>query len=370
MFLVNYDLSSQEKIGNLLSNLNEELFSTDKDSIKLVEYLIDCKKHKIDSSKFIRVHQPNVKVVLDILEQLMHTKDISILDTINDLYNKHLINFESEWEKVNFDNYYSCDAIRNQVKILKGFETTLKGLYISNMSDSLKFDLYYKEKTLNDNIVIKNPDRMKYIDQYLMFSQKTKWILATTGWLKEGAPFTFIDPYLKDLEPFIVNKILELDTIDNFEDQRYYILFNMIDVIQKLNTYTVREALLTSSDKLVESGGHFLLLRFLEKNNSELLAKSTIRLMIDKSKRMIDPMEVGLYYSISFGEFFKTEYNTQYLLDELARLDKTIDNQRLIKGVFRVVGPERLESLVGNWKDENKSDYKYLISIKSNLELK
>ena len=139
LILVSFSINGiAQKSDNLISKLEEKLFHSDERRILFSEYLKAydeaCGYVKYDTSIQIRAIQPNPDTVSAILYQLMMKNDTADFQPILALYHRQIEYFKVEWGPLYLANFYACDIVDQQYRILSEFENTLTSLKLNNCS--------------------------------------------------------------------------------------------------------------------------------------------------------------------------------------------------------------------------------------------
>lgn len=369
VLLFHIDLVAQNSEIKLLEELKHELFSSNKDSIKLSEYLNTCKSHQVDSNIFIRLQQPSKTQIFSILEKILHRKDTLMSIELAEIYNIHLDFFEKEWKKVNRENFYSCELIRNQVKILQGFEEVFKGISISNLSDSLKFEFYYSEQLLNIELIMNPNGKNNIINKYFVTSKRYKEILSD-AWLQEGPSFMFLDPYLNGIQRYLIGRILEAHDISFKYDERLLVLNNMKNLIAKFDNDEMKIALRQVVENVISHDMDNFIIFYLSKNYDPDLLRIVTKNKFDKAKSFANKLDKLIYIDLNINLILQNGKNLNVILDEMAKLNRSPDNELIIFEALRYLNQPRFKNDYDKWIIENKNDFNYFNSIISNFNQK
>ena len=117
-------------------------------------------------------------------------------------------NYKKEWEAVDYNNLYPCESVTDQFDILKSFEVCLTGLYFKKYKYDSKqiFDFTYNEFLLDMEFVKDIENRPSYYQKYLIFNEDFRRI-QKKAWFRGNSGFYYLDPYIKELEPYFIETI-------------------------------------------------------------------------------------------------------------------------------------------------------------------
>lgn len=349
---------------NILNEINSELFPVSTDSIRLIDFLNDCKNHKIDHSIYVRSKQPDKDRVLEILKKIAYSKNTLFQKELEEIYFNHLNFYEKEWMQVNRDNFYSCEIIRNQTRILNGFENTLKSLSIANLAHNEKFDLYYNEKLLDVQLIRNGGVKNEIIDKYKVFNAKYKEIFRD-AWLQGGANFTFIDPFVKDIEKYLIGKILELQYIDDVSDENYFVINNMHNLISKINTDEMSTALKLISNKMIQINRDYFIVYYLSINTDEELLRDFLKNKVKFIYHNFSDIERNTLLELTLTLILKNTNNFDIVLDEFTKFEQNIENEHNIRVLLKLVKQTQYENLLNEWVKRDENGYQYFLMIEN-----
>ncbi|MCO6495618.1 MAG: hypothetical protein J5I91_08080 [Bacteroidetes bacterium] len=209
VLLLSIQVNSQVDSMNLVSQLNHELFPPGEGKMLLCEYIGKTKDpYIVDSTKLIRKNQPNPEVVLQLLEEIMHTKNSSLIPDIKKIYDRHIGLFWEEWAQVYMENYYPPDLVMSQYTILSGFENVLKSLTIAsnNQSHETIFEIYKESLILGFEIYTNVNERCEIMKKYHDFSPLYRE-LNPCRLFSGTLTFSYKDPFMEDLRPLFIESL-------------------------------------------------------------------------------------------------------------------------------------------------------------------
>lgn len=264
----------QENNFGLINDLKNELFTHDTSQILLFEFLsnndpihgLRCRNERVDSTLMIRKNQPGKIKVQSILKSIMMTKDSNLFGEVLKVYNLHMKNYKIEWENVEYYSSYPCETVTEQFDILKSFEVCLTSLHFvkSKFNSKQIFDFEYNKIKLDDNFNRDIIHRNEYYDKYLIFNEDYKRLLKK-AWLRGTAGFSYLDPFVDDLAPYYLNAISKSKKTNDREDFVFIFLNNQRDILAKINTDKICEALCRINEHYFNLDKEYIIRIFLEK---------------------------------------------------------------------------------------------------------
>ncbi len=195
----------------LIEELKLELFSENSLQISMAEYLKDSNYGiEIDTSWQIRKAQPSKNISIGLIEQIMHERSAHLYDELLTVYKKQMKLFLEDWSRLYEQKYKLPDKVVDQFSILSAFEIALRSLQVQkeNKSAAEIFNQYYSEFLLAEKIFQNSAHRCELIKDFPIVLQSYRDLNGCRlfyGSLK----FNYIDPFLKELKPFFISKMLE-----------------------------------------------------------------------------------------------------------------------------------------------------------------
>jgi hypothetical protein len=353
---------------SLIEKLETALFPDNQDSVLLVDYLINCRNHVIDSSIYIRKVQPNYNQVMNVMEEILHSGDTSLMASLMNLYDDFVDIFEKEWQKVKTDNIYACDSVRNQINIMTGFEQVLKSLYIRHLKSTEKFNFFYNEFLLIRGIHRDKINRLTYINQWLIFNKRYRKIIEP-AWFQGFTPFYYIDPYIDEIAPYIIKKIEENKIIPYFASDEERFLFSNYTIIAKINDPAMADALkeVLRHDTLGNKTNSWTFVHYLAENHDEELVELVIEKLAKDFPDMPDYKLSDYYFRTINNHILKVEQNELSVIKAIGKLSKT-DHKTLNKSklIIEAIGMPKINEILKKNADvssENIKQFKELLNI-------
>ncbi|MBK9150642.1 MAG: hypothetical protein IPM26_06410 [Saprospiraceae bacterium] len=305
----------------LIDKLKTALFPQNQDSVLLIDYLKKCRNHLIDSSIYIRKNQPNYNQVMNVMEEILHTGDTSLMTPLMMMYDDFVDIFEKEWQKVNKDNIYPCDSVRNQINIMEGFERILKGLYIRHFTAKEKFDFFYNQFLLVRGIHNDKKNRATYTNQWLIFNKRYRKLIEP-AWFQGYTPFYYIDPYIDEIAPFVIKKIEENKVIPYFASDEERFLFSNYITIAKIKNPAMVEALkeVLRHDTLGNKTNTWTFVHYLAKNHDDELVELVIEKLAKDFPEMPDEKLRDYFSRTINNHILKVAENESAVLKALVKL--------------------------------------------------
>lgn len=256
LILVSFSINGiAQKSDNLISKLEEKLFHSDERRILFSEYLKAydeaCGYVKYDTSIQIRAIQPNPDTVSAILYQLMMKNDTSDFQPILALYHRHIEYFKVEWGSIYLANFYACDIVDRQYRILCEFENVLMSLKLKGNTGRDLALKYKNDIFLKREFVMYIPKREELKSKFSHFSDYFK-TLRDKGWLGSRAVFTPFEPYFDQMKSYILEdfyafKFESENETDEYEYNYRYIHHNVTElIVNKYFNDSVRKSILNN----------------------------------------------------------------------------------------------------------------------------
>ena len=235
-FLVSNTLCNltAQKSDNLISKLKEKLFHTDERPILFSEYIKAydeaCGYIKYDTSIQLRAIQPNPDTVSAILYQLMMKNDTSDFQPILALYHRQIEYFMVEWGPLYLANFYACDIVDQQYRILCEFENVLTSLKLKGKSAKELKSIFKDISILTSKFHLNDTsheDLKKLSDHFSSYFR----ILRNKAWFGSRATFTAFEPYYDTMKPFIMVDFFNFKFDQNNKSKEYNYEYYFILVI-------------------------------------------------------------------------------------------------------------------------------------------
>jgi hypothetical protein len=305
----------------LIEKLKSALFPPNQDSVLLIDYLKKCRNHLIDSSIYIRKNQPNYNQVMNVMEEILHTGDTSLMTPLMMVYDDFVDIFEKEWQKVNKDNIYPCDSVRNQINIMEGFERILKGLYIRHFTAKEKFDFFYNDFLLKFNLLHWKVDDIQYQRSSIFFNKRYLNIISPQ-YFQGAATFRYIDLYITEITPFIIQKIMDKKIITSFASEEERFLFNNKTLFSKIKDPAMVEALkeVIRHDTLGNKTNTWTFVYYLAKNHDDEMVELVIEKLAKDFPDMPEERLSDYYFRTINNHILKVAENESAVLKALVKL--------------------------------------------------
>ena len=221
--LLHLDMAQGQTKGNsnLLQDLERELYFGETQKVPFLE-IAGCRDQRIDSAHQVRAARADAAKVLPILKDIAMTKDPALIAPLVELYQKQIAIFQEDWEVVQKNNFYACNAADRQFHILEIFEEAVHSLQLEKrgLSADEKFDhLKQQLNSLYRYYHVRNAwyDEIEKWDIYSPYYyelRKKRWIGPPSNY------FCFIEPYLNEIGEKTLGELSLF--IKNKKDERQY----------------------------------------------------------------------------------------------------------------------------------------------------
>lgn len=262
--------------SHYLDELRKELFKPDSGQALLYTFIhIVPPVHSsngeeyqiIDSTKMIRAAQPDPYKAIDWIRKIAFTRNPKCIDELQEIYDKHILNFMDEWSQIFLNNYYMCESIKSRFQVLAAFEQALTSLSFSKRKLKPKQIFEYAFNHLMEIEQLRSKNVMK---DYVYYS-KYMYSLNPNNYPYDFVikPFNSIDPYFEELKPefvaFLINsKWLEYNQefyVSNWKDvnpanrefNKYY-----LDYYYRINSPEIKEYIRKNIELGIRNVPHFI----------------------------------------------------------------------------------------------------------------
>jgi hypothetical protein len=220
-----------QKSDKLISMLEEKLFHSSEQLVLFAEYIKAydeaCGYIKYDTSLQIRATQPNPDTVSSILYQLMMKNDTSDFQPILALYQRQIEYFKVEWGPIYLANFYACEIVDQQYRILCEFENVLTSLSLKKYTNSELASKYKEDKLLSEHFYYNFELREELKSKYSHFSDYFKK-LRDKAWFGSRASFSQYEPYFNGIKTFILDDFYSFHYQPNNTTNQYKYFSNYI----------------------------------------------------------------------------------------------------------------------------------------------
>lgn len=246
--------SQTDSTAYFLSELRKELFKPDIGNVPLYKLIHltpkDPEGQKIDSTKMIRAAQPDPYKAIDWIRKIAFTRNPKCINELQQIYDKHILNFMDEWSQTFLNNYYMCESIKSRFQVLAAFEQALTSLSFSKRKLKAKQIFQYAFNHLIEIEQLRSKNVMKdyvYYSNYMYMLNPNNFPFDFV--IK---PFNSIDPWFEELKPefvafLISSKWLEYNqgfyvsnwndvNSSNWEFNKYY-----LDYYYRINSPEIKE---------------------------------------------------------------------------------------------------------------------------------
>lgn len=343
-------LFGQQNGDVLIDRLKQNLFSIDNTTVLLYKHIGEVDQHyEVDSTFYIRSKQPNPDSVLLLLEQIMFTKEPNYIPDLQRIYDRHIDLFWEEWSQVFLKNYYSPKAVQDQYTILVGFETTLKSLAFAKEGKTHnEIFQYFKSQiifydSLSDNI----SDRCEIMKSYFDYSPKFRKLNPCALYFG-SIRFNYIDPFLKELEPYFLDCMKSCsweDCDDSRKSVNCRIFYSYQEIYYDYSNSLIVEYFIDNYAGLRNCYRTSLPFKFAQYCDNEKLA----RFLAKKIVTELTEEEFNMFPFVNV--FTYNQNNLSILVDEL---DRSYNSKKeKVYKILRMIPADELLSFMKNKTFEN-----------------
>jgi hypothetical protein len=233
IFLISNTLCvlSGQKSDILISKLEDKLFHPDERQILFSKYIKsydeECGYVRYDTSIQIRAIQPNPDTISVILHQLMMNNDTADFNPILALYHRQIEYFKVEWGPLYLANFYACDIVDQQYRILCEFENVLSSLKLKDKNGKEIASHFKNDAILPSKFYYNHTetDELKKLSTH--FSTYFK-ILREKAWFGTRATFTPYEPYFNIMKIYILDDFYSFQYEPNNTTNQYKYFSNYI----------------------------------------------------------------------------------------------------------------------------------------------
>ena len=323
------EISPNALLGQLISELNNH--SSKK--IYLYEYLDslgsdphprssdNCSRHKVDSMKLISLDQPDPYRVMSLLEDIMHSKDASVMEELLEIYDAYLDHFMIDWAQVYKDNYYTCDPILDQYSILATFEKCLTSLSFVKRGYSTNqiFDHYINDNVFYRKLLINSRKRCEIMKEKEFFSTKFK-NLNLCHIFYGSIKFNYIDPFFTQLKPNFVEYFTtsDIDSLDQDENYKSRIaLYFGKSSIQKIQDHRIYSYYKKNLSKWERNNVDGIIYKYASLNFNQHFSEFLAKRIVEKKEGVYGRQ---LMQNRRFNEFLLNEKNLPILMAGILKI--------------------------------------------------
>lgn len=333
IFIGFFDLTSQVP-DSLYFKLNAELFPQSVETVHLYSIMERCDNCKLDSLIQIRAIQPNYKKVIFLLDKIfVELCELEDVQTLMDIYDKHLSYFEKEFEELYRDNdSYKISSLspffKNQYRVLIMFENLFHA-YVQCNPDKSNFYESYKTSIRANYTAVKNRDYKSYIDlkrNFISnFAKDEHNVAVDFNYLHKAEPSLILNGIFEDIDSMV------WDSTDNTEayNMKVYLLNVSKHLITSTNSQKLERIYLKNFENWADNHKIHYILSTVSLSNHRLIDKLLKHLLyneIDEGGHFDNNYLLRqLYFSVKEKDYLK-----KAILDESQKSMTKEENNALL----------------------------------------
>ena len=366
LFLLGTSATGQNTSDDL-TQLKSELFQSSKEKAFAYQFL-QCEMIAEDSTLLIFNQQPNSELCLTLLHNLLKECDETSLEDVVQTYDRFLQSYLPQWQKMflRYSRIPECTGIREQFKILRGFEELLIALRLKRdkVSNEEIFKKFYNQ-VLDDITYAGNRNSPDIINKY-DFHSRDYIEMRKVGWFAFNPGFQYIDAYTNVTKEYFIQTLIECSWEINNDNpclfvwltSDYYYGIKHESIVQYfLSNYDNWSENLRAAAIFTYAGHHHL---------PELTQFLTNKLLSDSQlvKGNIDPRN---YYLGLLSKETKNHPLIKEILFSEIKQRKNSDDLKIFEYLLRFQDDQTAEVLM-DLNDDRRFNERWQNAIKSSLQ--